>query len=82
MDKELIKEILNKYDKLIDVTEKTLIDVKIKNTDKAICSIFPNDRYIQFHDEFTQIGSMLEFVRELMDEMNLDDINKWSYNLD
>jgi len=37
-----------------------------KGEKKPVASIFPDDRYIQFHDEFTQIGIDIPAFKEMM----------------
>jgi len=50
--------------------EKRVIDIKYKvadsNEEYPIASIFPDDRYIQFHEEFTQIGIKVPGLKDLM----------------
>lgn len=36
------------------ITEKTLWDITLN--ENPVMSIFPDDKYIQFHDEYTQIA--------------------------
>ena len=48
------------------VNAKTFIDVLDVN-DKPIASVFVDDKYIQFHDEFTQIGVDIPVLKKLMD---------------
>jgi len=45
---------------------KKVIDITDVN-DKPIASIFWDDKYIQFHDEFTQIGIDIPVLKRLID---------------
>ena len=64
------KEIFEIVSRLIpagfNVVPKLVIDVT-DSKNKPIVSIFPDDKYIQFHDEFTQIGVDIPVLKELMD---------------
>lgn len=55
-------------------TEKKVIDVTYQRDceDHPIASIFPDDKYIQFHEEFTQIGVKVPGLKDLM--------QKWDHN--
>jgi hypothetical protein len=52
------------------VEEKRVIDVYYRvngvGEKKPIASIFPDDRYIQFHEEFTQIGIKVPGLKDLI----------------
>ncbi len=48
------------------IKTKMFVDVLDIN-DKPIASIFPEDNYIQFHDEFTQIGVEIPVLKKFMD---------------
>jgi hypothetical protein len=56
------------------VEEKRVVDIfYIVGTEKRpIASIFPDDRYIQLHEEFTQIGVNVPQLKDL--------IRNWSNN--
>ncbi len=45
---------------------KKVIDVTDVN-DKPVASIFWDDKYIQFHDEFTQLGIEIPVLKKLME---------------
>ena len=51
--------------------DKRVIDVTYTGNDgnqRALASIFPDDKYVQFHDEFTQIGIGIPGFDELCKE--------------
>ena len=49
------------------ITKKTFHDVSIKG--KPVVSIFIEDKYIQFHDEYTQIAWGVPELRELLNKL-------------
>jgi hypothetical protein len=59
--KQLIK-ILKKYEYTYKV--KIIIDVSDQRN-RPLFSLCPNDKYLQFHEEFTQIGVSLPGIDEI-----------------
>ncbi len=54
------------------VKNKTVID--IKSDGKCLFTVFPDDEYIQFHDEFTQLGIDLPGMKVFLET------TKWDHN--
>jgi len=65
------------FEKLIKfgyiITKKSLFDFQDKNGE-SLFTIFPDDKYIQFHGGFTQIGIDLPGIKDILSEGN------WSHN--
>ncbi len=49
------------------IESKSVIDVKDDN-ETPIASLFIEDKYIQFHEQFTQIGITMPLFHQLMNE--------------
>lgn len=66
-DLENLIESLKKSGHVIRSQQALDIQYMVKEEPRPICTIFVGDRYIQFHDEFTQLGCDIPELKSLID---------------
>lgn len=77
-DINIVPHLISKLSENYKARFKNIIDI-LDKSDRVILTIFPDDQYIQFHDEFTQIGIELPQIKEIL---KMIEERGWTHNHD